>query len=1157
MSGYEFSFDVSPDTETHKVFYDPSQGRRRRTLRYVWSAVLLITAGAIMFFSDAFESRILSSTSPDLVVHTTDPAILSDRVDAGALDAKLSVALPPGGLSSDVNIQTLVDRNTANLDEPCTEPSGTLAIASAAQAATSDRRLHAFLPSDKDWSYGSLRHECGSLNVLMPDWFAFEDETLAIGVQQFDAEAKQVIGDFISKRRSDLKLIPTVRMRPGIDSNTFFLNLAVEEKRQQLIKDLLQATRSAGADGLCLDFGRITRARAPIVGSFASELKAALARNERELCLVFNAKDDAWESAALADASDYVVVRMFDQPWVGSPVAPLAEQHWFMDTTAKLVAHFGAERLVVALGTQSYDWVAGSAAPEPLGYAEAMARIGQAGAQVRYNAELGNSYSIFVDRQRRRHVIWMLDAVSMLNEMQYLEQAGISNVAIWGLGNEDPGIWSLVSPTGDPVLGKRSGVRNVLIEDFIESKGEGPFIRIKSPALTGFRLIDQDPETSFVTDVVYSRLPRAAVIEKFGAGAADQLVLTFDDGPDPDFTPPILDALKESGVSAAFFLVGHHIWENRDLVQRMIDEGHEIGSHSYWHPNMREINHSRALLELNMFQRVLGSAAGYGTLLFREPFQRTGGPINLRQAEPMLVAQNMGHFYVSSDVAPADWTDMSAEEIVADVISELEESPGNVIALHDAGRYDRGEVVRAVPLLISELRARGYTFVSLSDLLRIDREAVMPSVELPRSAFFSFMFFTMSWSVEILKWIFGTAIAIGVARMMIMLWLAMRRKRHEVVEFGRFAPPVTVIVPAYNEEDTIIDAIESILALKYRDLRVIVVDDGSTDSTFDKLLDRYGRNRRVTILSHFNQGKWSALNLAVKKAETEILICIDADTRIDENAVSRMIMHFKDPEIGAVAGKVIPINRKGLLTHFQALEYMVAQNIDRRAAEHLGAMLVVPGAIGAWRRSAIMACGGYSGDTLTEDADLTVAINRAGYKICYDENAVAETKVPTTIKQLLAQRARWTMGMLQVAGKHRGALREGRALGWFAIPDLLLYGYILAFLAPMADFLFYRFLFELWQSWGSGEPVSTGLPTVLALSYLVLPLLDLFVAGVAQTFDRQEKAWIILLMPVQRFLYRPLLYYSAIRAVLRATTGSMVRWTQVHRGGMVGQRQKA
>src|SRR5581483_6998931 len=253
-----------------------------------------------------------------------------------------------------------------------------------------------------------------------------------------------------------------------------------------------------------------------------------------------------------------------------------------------------------------------------------------------------------------------------------------------------------------------------------------------------------------------------------------------------------------------------------------------------------------------------------------------------------------------------------------------------------------------------------------------------------------------------------------------------RCRKVSYAEFGdprSYYPSVAVLVPAYNEEKVIERTIRSVLASDYPNIRVIVIDDGSSDRTLEVAHAKFADEEAsgiVTILTKQNSGKADALNLGLQYLQDEeIFVGIDADTVIAPTAISRLVPHFLNPKVGAVAGNAKVGNRVNLWTRWQALEYITSQNFERRALNTLGAVSVVPGAIGAWRASAVREAGGYHTDTVAEDADLTMALLRRGYRVEYADTALAYTEAPINANGLMRQRFRWSFGILQAVWKHR------------------------------------------------------------------------------------------------------------------------------------------
>jgi cellulose synthase/poly-beta-1,6-N-acetylglucosamine synthase-like glycosyltransferase len=310
----------------------------------------------------------------------------------------------------------------------------------------------------------------------------------------------------------------------------------------------------------------------------------------------------------------------------------------------------------------------------------------------------------------------------------------------------------------------------------------------------------------------------------------------------------------------------------------------------------------------------------------------------------------------------------------------------------------------------------------------------------------------------------------------------------------------------------------------------------------------YGDDPRVRLVHQKNQGKAQALNHGYRLAESEIIVAIDADTIILPDAVSRLVRHFANPKVGAVAGNTKVGNRVNILTRLQAVEYITSQNLDRRAFERFNAILVVPGSIGAWRKSVVEGVGGYSSETLAEDADLTVAIIRAGYRVTYEAGAIAMTEAPETLSQLLRQRLRWSLGIMQTGWKHKRAIREGNGIGLVAIPNILLFGVILSLFAPIADIVFISALFRLGRDFIHHPTMIPGLSSpAIFIAYAAYLLSDVFLSALALVLEPKEDKRLLFWVPFQRFFYRQLLYIATLRSVGRALTGRLTGWQKLTR----------
>lgn len=1037
------------------------------------------------------------------------------------------------------------------LDMPAmTDPLLPLPEPSTASCPVTDldgREVFAFLPYWPEWAYASLRRACTAIDVLMPEWHRVDD--FAAGIVPFDAdtEHQHYIRELLATKAAALDLFPVITITEAAWRAPEAVTPA---ELRHMIAEITALAAQEAYDGVCIAPSEVPAALRPAFVEALAALRAELTAAGRQTCLILYGGSGLLEQDGLTEAADRFIWQAFQDPWIGSAPAPLAPQGWFDAMLHEAAARIGPDKLVVALGGFAFDWSSDSAVPERIAFAEAMRRTALHGGSVSFPRDALNTRIVYTDADGARHEIWALDAVSAFNQITALEARGLNAISLWPMGLEDPSVWRIA---GAPLTGPQTAadrLAEVRLEDYVGYDGAGPLRRITAVETPGTRVLKADPESGLITGQHYTAPPTPYSIERFGQGAPDTVVLSFDDGPDAEYTPQILDTLKEKNAPALFFLVGRNILQNPDIVRRLVEEGHEIGSHTFFHPQLEAIPGFRTQMELNALQRLLVSLTGQGTILFRTPYGRGEGPLTGEDAQPMSLIDEAGYIVVGSEIVPPDWLDPSAEEIVEHVRTALRAGAGNVIVLHDAGG-DRSATVEALPLIIDMLRADGYRVVSLAEMMGVERDALMPPGEGARAAFDGVSFGVLSVLSPVLTWVFWFVIVLGAGRSLTLLVLAhLRRPWRD--DGAPYTPSVTVVIPAFNEEAVILNSIETVLASDYPDLKVIVVDDGSHDHTYERVSGAYPGDPRVTVIRESNQGKWMALDTAYAMIDTDIVVAIDADTVITPDAIRRLVRPFRDPRVGAVAGNVKVGNRHNLLTRLQALEYITAQNIDRRAFEVLNAMLVVPGAIGAWRAAAVRAAGLYTNETVTEDADLTVAVIRAGYRVRFQERAFSLTEAPETVRAFLRQRLRWSFGMMQTGWKHRRALREGRAVGLISLPDLLAFGVLLPLLAPFADLVFLGTLADFAFDTLLDRPrPAHGNAYLVMLGYLLLPLMDVVGALLALRFERGESAWMVLLIPFQRFFYRQLLYVTVYRAVYRALVGRLAAWGKLVRLGNV------
>ncbi|WP_316771354.1 bifunctional polysaccharide deacetylase/glycosyltransferase family 2 protein [Streptomyces sasae] len=616
------------------------------------------------------------------------------------------------------------------------------------------------------------------------------------------------------------------------------------------------------------------------------------------------------------------------------------------------------------------------------------------------------------------------------------------------------------------------------------------------------------------------------------------IALTFDDGPDPTWTPRILDVLRRNHVHATFFVVGTEVVDHPDLVRRIVADGHQIGIHTFTHPDLSRLAPWQRSLELRETQLAVAGAAGVTTALLRPPYSSENDALDDADWSVLKQAGAAGYVTVLSTQDAQDWQRPGTERILVNATPHGR--AGQILLMHDGGG-DRAQTVAALNTLIPRLKARGFRFATVGAAVGMagpvqraglgDHLQGMALIGLLRGG---------DWIVRLLEVLMFAAGAVSVLRAAVVLFAARRHRRlRNGHRAGAWGPPVTerisVIVPAYNESAGIEAAVRSLLASDHP-VEIIVVDDGSTDGTAD-LVESLGLPG-VRVIRQENAGKPAALNTGLAAATCDLVVMVDGDTVFEPGTVRTLVQPFADPGVGAVSGNAKVVNRGGLLGRWQHIEYVVGFNLDRRLFDLAECMPTVPGAVGAFRRRALLALGGVSDTTLAEDTDLTMALCRAGWRVVYEEHAIAWTEAPASLGALWRQRYRWCYGTLQAMWKHGGALvQRGAAgkLGRRGLVYLLLFQVLLPLLAPVVDvFAVYGLLFL--------DPLRI---TALWLAFLLLQLL-MGLYAFRLDGERPGSLWSL---PLQQFVYRQLMYLVVVQSVFTAVSGSRVRWQRMERYG--------
>ncbi|MER6431374.1 glycosyltransferase [Streptomyces sp900105245] len=618
-----------------------------------------------------------------------------------------------------------------------------------------------------------------------------------------------------------------------------------------------------------------------------------------------------------------------------------------------------------------------------------------------------------------------------------------------------------------------------------------------------------------------------------------RLVLTFDDGPDPEWTPKVLDVLKKHHAHAVFFVTGTMSSRYPELVKRMVDEGHEVGLHTFNHPDLSYQSKKRIDWELSTNQLAITGAAGVRTSLFRPPYSSFADAMDDKSWPVTEYIGTRGYITVVNNTDSEDWKKPGVDEIIRRATPHG--GKGAIVLMHDSGG-DRHQTVQALDRFLPTLQQQGYRFDNLTEALGADSALTRVSgLDLWKGKAWIFLVSAADGITSVM--VVGLAVIgfLVISRFVLMLLLSAahaRRVRRKGFGWGpAVTEPVSVLVPAYNEAKCIENTVRSLMASEHP-IEVVVVDDGSTDGTA-RIVEAMGLPT-VRVVRQLNAGKPAALNRGLANARYDLVVMMDGDTVFEPSTVRELVQPFGDPRVGAVAGNAKVGNRDSLIGAWQHIEYVMGFNLDRRMYDVLRCMPTIPGAVGAFRRSALQRVGGMSDDTLAEDTDITMALHRDGWRVVYAENARAWTEAPESVQQLWSQRYRWSYGTMQAIWKHRRALVDRGPSGRFGrvgLPLVSLFMVLAPLLAPLIDvFLLYGVVFGPTQK------------TIVA--WLGVLAIQAFCAAYAFRLDKERMTHLISL-PLQQILYRQLMYVVLLQSWITALTGGRLRWQKLRRTGVV------
>jgi cellulose synthase/poly-beta-1,6-N-acetylglucosamine synthase-like glycosyltransferase/spore germination protein YaaH/peptidoglycan/xylan/chitin deacetylase (PgdA/CDA1 family) len=1048
----------------------------------------------------------------------------------------------------------------------------------------------AFYVSWDPASFSSLREYARQIDLLFPTWLqvlspdghleASDPETNTM----FDVVHRQTIHPvddkvmpFLKAEGTNMEVFPVVQNFDGTDFvpgvGDFLMNPAARANFRHEIGIFLASDHYRG---LMIDFESFPKKAQPGYVALLNDLSSDLHAKGLRLYVSVQVRNEDYDYKAIATAVDGVVIMNYDEHFPGGTPGPVASQDWFIGNLESAIKEIPKEKLIVAIGNYGYDWVERPKKGKlPQGVADKSVSVQEAWIGSRdseedidFDGDALNPHFSYRDDDNFRHDVWFLDAVTALNQMRSAQTLGIQTFALWRLGAEDRSLWRVWDMPGEANASDR--LKDVPPGQDVDMEGEGEILHIEAKPTDGERDLSIDEQTGLIDNEDFKSLPEPYRVARYGA-SKKQLAITFDDGPDPEWTPQILDVLKREQVPGTFFLIGIQAEKFSTLTRRIYREGHEIGNHTFTHPDISSIGNSYMKVELNLTERLFASRLGIRTMLFRPPYSVDAEPDTEDQVRPLELTQSMGYITVGNKIDTKDWSDVPAltpQQIAASVLDHLppcqatDQRCGNIILMHDGGG-NRERTVLALPLIIDGARARGFQFVPVYQWMGKTKADVMPP--LPTSEYWSALLNWISFAlfgatITGITVVFFLGDILMTGRLISVGVLAIYDRLREHVygtpeQIAAYHPLVAVLIPAYNEEKVIERTIQGALDSDYPNLHVIVIDDGSKDRTLEIARRTFAAEEKagkVVILTKPNGGKAGALNFGLEHiGDAEFFVGIDADTIIAPDAIARMMPHFLNPKVGAVAGNAKVGNRVNLWTRWQALEYITSQNFERRALNTMGAVSVVPGAIGAWRVEAVREAGGYHVDTVAEDADLTMALLRNGHRVEYEDRALAFTEAPTSANALMRQRFRWSFGILQAVFKHRAVFARKGALGFVALPNILIFQILLPLVSPFIDIMFvvgviWYFVQKYFHP-ESNDPASFQRLLVFFVAFLVI---DFLASSIAFALERRhpearEDAWLLSQVWLQRFAYRQVFSLVLFRTLKRAFQGLPFAWDKL------------
>ena len=1031
-----------------------------------------------------------------------------------------------------------------------------------------------YTPWTANTSLPDLKKNADKLNTIFPEWFFIDTLTYRLQTR-IDSAGLALM------KQKQLRIMPILSnfrsIAKGFDGKLLHKILTDSALQKNFIQQVADTLSNYQLNGVNVDFEELAETSNTPLTQFQKKLYEKLHGRGLLVSMDVAPKNNDYDYTKLSNYNDYIVLMAYDQFNNSTGPGPISSQKWIEDAVSWTAERIDPSKIILGIGAFGYDWANGKY-DQNYTYNDVINKAKAINAKIIYDNDSYNLHFSYDSDEtdtsgnvdKTSHEVWFTDAATTFNILRFSDEFPTAGTVLWRLGSEDQRMWKFYNrDLSNASLQQQpfnfDSLSTIPIpNENVGFEGEGEVLDIMYSPQPGKINLEIDSTEKLIAEQNYVQLPSGYVIRKFAedttVGKGHKLILTFDDGPSEEWTPKILDILEREKVPAAFFIVGINAEQNIPLLKREFKDGFEIGNHTFTHHNIADMSLQRADLEMKLTRLLIESITGHSTILFRAPYNADSEPQTYEELAPIERSRSENYLTVNESIDPNDWAvGVTADSIVQRVINQVQQGNASIILLHDAGGETRQATVDALPRIIEYFKKHGYQFTTVADLMGKTKDEVMPKVATSRDGWTrKFNFFLAEagyWSGHVLFSLFLIGIILSVARIILMAILASIQKRKDsrlneispllVADKSRW-PLVSVIIPAYNEEVNAIRTVNSLLAQDYPQLEIIFVDDGSKDDTYSKVSEHFITNSTVQVYTKSNGGKASALNFGIQKSNADFVVCIDADTQLKTDAVTELMKKFEHENVAAVAGNVKVGNQVNMITRWQSIEYVTSQNFDRRAFDLLNCITVVPGAIGAFRKDAILVAGGFTTDTLAEDCDLTMRLHRNGFIVKNCTSAISYTEAPETFRQFLKQRFRWSFGVMQCFWKHRDTIFNPRYknFGMVAMPNILIYQMILPILAPLADIILVLSL--LAASFGV---IVASVPHII-LYYIIFSFIDIGGAALAFAFEKENHLKLVWMLP-QRLIYRQLMYYILIKSFNKAIKGEMQGWGVLKRTGSV------